>query len=53
MPYTRKQMRAALAVEHGWEPTRSAKGITKKFAKKVRSEGVKGAKKKKKGNPHY
>jgi hypothetical protein len=50
-PYTRKQLKAALAVERGWEPDRrSMKGFTKKFARQVLEEGVKGGKgKKKKG----
>ena len=35
-------MRVARAVEHGWEPTGTAKGFTRKFAKQVIREGVKG-----------
>jgi hypothetical protein len=50
MPWTRKQMKAALAVEHGWQPKGEAKGITKSFAAQVIAEGVKGQKPKPKRN---
>ena len=41
MPWSDQQMKVARAVEHGWEPTGSAKGFTRKFAKQVIREGVK------------
>ena len=33
MPYTKKQVRVAEAVAHGFKPTGSAKGFNKGFAK--------------------
>lgn len=38
MPWSKKQKQTALAVEHGWKPTGSAKGFTKGFAEKVIEE---------------
>jgi len=38
MPWTAKQQKTARAVKHGWHPTGSAKGFTKKFAGKVVAE---------------
>jgi hypothetical protein len=32
MPWTRKQVKTAQAVEHGWKPKGSAKGFDKGFA---------------------
>ncbi len=46
MPWSKKQMRVAQAVEHGWKPKGSAKGFTKSFASQVIAEGVKGEHKK-------
>jgi hypothetical protein len=38
MPWSRKQKQVALAVEHGWKPTGSAKGFTRGFAEQVIEE---------------
>ena len=48
MPYTKKQVRVAEAVKHGWKPKGSAAGFTENFAEKVLTEsekpgGIKGA----------
>jgi len=48
-PWTRKQLKTALAVEHNWKPTGTAKGFTKDFASQVVAEGVKAKPKQKKG----
>ena len=40
MPWTAKQQRVAQAVKHGWKPTGSAKGFTRKFASEVVSESA-------------
>ena len=45
MPWTRKQISTARAVEHGWKPTGSAKGFTQDFARKVNIETNYGQKK--------
>ena len=39
MPWTKKQQRVAEAVKHGWKPTGSAKGFTRKFANEVVTGG--------------
>ena len=49
MPWTRKQLKTALAVEHGWKPNGSAKGFTDAFASQVVREGQKSKPKKRKG----
>ena len=38
MPYTRKQVRVAEAVTHGWKPKGSAKSFTSDFAKRLLEE---------------
>ncbi len=38
MPYTKKQQDLARAVEHGFKPTGSAKGFSRKFAEEVTEE---------------
>ena len=48
MPWTKKQKRVALAVEHGWRPTGSAKGFTKGFAEQVIEESDEMKKRRKK-----
>ena len=47
MPWSKKQKRVAQAVEHGWEPTGSAKGFTMGFAEKVMEESEEHKKRKK------
>ncbi len=42
MPWSKKQVRVAQAVEHGWKPKGAAKGFTQDFAAQVVAEGVKG-----------
>lgn len=49
MPWSKKQLKTALAVTHGWPAKGSAKGFTMDFAEQVVKEGVKGGKAKKKG----
>jgi len=46
MPWSKKQVRTAQAVEHGWKPKGSAKGFDDDFARKVVAESKlgKGAK---------
>jgi len=44
MPWSRDQLRTALAVTHNWKPTGSARGFTRGFSKQVIAEGVKGGK---------
>jgi hypothetical protein len=53
MPWSKKQMRTAQAVEHGWNPKGSAKGFTKGFADQVISEGVKREPDRKKLRKHF
>ena len=48
MPCTSKQRKVALAVEHGWNPTGSAKGFTKGFAEQVIEESADQKKRRKK-----
>ena len=38
MPWTKKQVKTARAVEHGFKPTGSAKGFTQGFAEQVIEE---------------
>lgn len=38
MPWSRKQVKVAEAVSHGWKPKGSAKGFTKSFASQVIDE---------------
>ncbi len=38
MPWTRKQLKVAEAVKHGWKPKGSAKGFTLGFAGQVIQE---------------
>jgi hypothetical protein len=42
MPWSKKQVRTAEAVKHGWKPQGSAKGFTHSFASQVVSEGERG-----------
>jgi len=49
-PWTDKQLRTALAIEHSWKPKGKAKGFTKAFAKQViREDGGKKKGRKRKG----
>ena len=41
MPWSKKQVRVAEAVKHGWKAKGKAKGFTKAFASQVISEGEK------------
>lgn len=52
MPWSKKQVRTAQAVEHGWKPKGSAKGFTRGFAAQVVAEGVKGEHDRKKFKKH-
>jgi len=38
MPYSKKQLRTARAILHGWEARGAAKGITREFAQEMLSE---------------
>jgi hypothetical protein len=38
MPYTKKQLRTARAIMHGWEARGAAKGITREFAEEMLAE---------------
>lgn len=38
MPWSKKQVKVAQAVKHGWQPTGSAAGFTPKFADEVVTE---------------
>jgi hypothetical protein len=42
MPWTAKQQKTARAVKHGWKPTGSAKGFTRRFASEVVAETAAG-----------
>lgn len=53
MPWSKKQMRVAQAVEHGWKPKGSAKGFTESFAAQVVAEGTKREPDRKKLRKHF
>lgn len=40
MPWSKKQIRTAQAIEHGMKPTGSAKGFDKEFASQVIEESA-------------
>jgi len=42
MPWSRKQVKLAEAVKHGFKPTGKAAGFSKSFANQVIAEGTKG-----------
>jgi hypothetical protein len=39
MPWSKKQVKVAEAVKHGWHPKGTAQGFTQSFASQVISEG--------------